>query len=132
MGRMDAQAQRAASSGLGSVANAKRHYVRHRPEDTVLYQVVEQHVETFFDAVAEQGASLPRFVREEFDAYLRCAGSNTVSSVLSATGAGTSISSRSVASAGGCALRAGCVEWPRAQPTFSTTCCPGFRRASGW
>ena len=72
MGRMDVQAERMASSGLGTVAKAKHHYVRHRPEDTVLYQIVEQHVEPFFDAVAEHGASLPRFVREEFDAYLRC------------------------------------------------------------
>jgi len=38
----------------------------------VLYQVVEQNVESFFDAVAEQGTSLPGFVRDEFDAYLRC------------------------------------------------------------
>ena len=44
----------------------------HRPEDTVLYQTIEQHVEPFSDAVAEQGARLPRFVREAFDAYLRC------------------------------------------------------------
>ena len=47
-------------------------YRRHRPEDTVLYGVVEQHAETFFDEHGERGGELPRFVREEFAAYLRC------------------------------------------------------------
>ncbi len=55
-----------------AVVDGQRGYARHRPEDTVLYQIVEQHVGAFFEAVSEQGASLPGFVREEFDACLRC------------------------------------------------------------
>ena len=55
-----------------AVVDGQRGYARHRPEDTVLYQIVEQHVGAFFEAVSEQGASLPGFVREEFDDYLRC------------------------------------------------------------
>ena len=47
-------------------------YRRHRPEDTVLYGVVEQHADAFFEGQVEQGRALPRFVREEFEAYLRC------------------------------------------------------------
>jgi hypothetical protein len=47
-------------------------YRRHRPEDTVLYGVVEQHAEAFFEGQVEQGRGLPRFVREELEAYLRC------------------------------------------------------------
>jgi len=68
---MDARAH--PERGTGSGGNDKpATYTRHRPEETVLYQVVEQNVESFFDAVAEQGTSLPGFVRDEFDAYLRC------------------------------------------------------------
>ena len=52
--------------------DGQRGYARHRPEDTVLYQTVEQHVGAFFETVSEQGASLPGFVREALDAYLRC------------------------------------------------------------
>ena len=69
MARMDARAHREQGTGGGK---AKRGYARHRPEDTVLYQIVEQHVEPFFQAVGEQGASLPGFVHKEFEAYLRC------------------------------------------------------------
>ena len=47
-------------------------YVRHRPEDTVLYAVVEEHAEAFFARLREQGASLPAFVHQEFARYLRC------------------------------------------------------------
>ena len=47
-------------------------YRRHRPEDTVLYGVVEQHANAFFEGQGERGSALPRFVRAEFEAYLRC------------------------------------------------------------
>ena len=56
-----------ASAGAGGAG-----YRRHRPEDTVLYGVVEQHADAFFEGQVEQGRGLPRFVREEFEAYLRC------------------------------------------------------------
>ena len=46
-------------------------YVRHRPEDTVLYAVVEEHAEAFFSQMEEQGASMPVFVHREFERYLR-------------------------------------------------------------
>ena len=45
-------------------------YERRRPEETVLYQLVAEHLETFFAQVeAETGAGLPEFVKEEFDAF---------------------------------------------------------------
>jgi len=46
--------------------------VRHRPEETVLYQVLERHHDAFFAQLEEQGRQVPGFVREEFEAYLRC------------------------------------------------------------
>jgi len=49
------------------------HYERHRPEQTVLYRLVQQHVATFFEqAESAVGADLPQFVKDEFDAFLEC------------------------------------------------------------
>ncbi len=49
------------------------HYQRRRPEQTTLYQLVQEHVETFFAQVErETGAGLPDFVKDEFDACLDC------------------------------------------------------------
>ena len=49
------------------------HYERHRPEQTTLYRLVQQHAATFFEqAEAAVGADLPQFVRDEFDAFLEC------------------------------------------------------------
>jgi len=56
-----------ASAGAGGAG-----YRLYRSEDTVLYGVVEQHADAFFEGQVEQGRGLPRFVREEFEAYLRC------------------------------------------------------------
>jgi ribosomal protein S27E len=47
-------------------------YARHRPESTLLYQLVEQHFPTFRDVRAASGRPLPDYVQEEFDAYLKC------------------------------------------------------------
>jgi ribosomal protein S27E len=33
---------------------------------------VEQQADAFFEGQGERGSALPRFVREEFEAYLRC------------------------------------------------------------
>ena len=38
----------------------------------MLYGVVEEHLESFYRALGEQGASLPAFVHAEFERYLRC------------------------------------------------------------
>ena len=49
------------------------HYERRRPEETVLYQLVQEHAESFFAQVeAETGVGLPDFVKEEFEAFLEC------------------------------------------------------------
>jgi len=46
-------------------------YRRHRPEQTVLYQCVEQHWDACVER-AELAGGLPRFVTREFEAYLKC------------------------------------------------------------
>ena len=49
------------------------HHERHRPEQTALYRLVQQHAATFFDqAEGAAGANLPQFVKDEFDAFLEC------------------------------------------------------------
>ncbi len=48
-------------------------YERRRPEETTLYQVVQDHIETFFAQVEQEtGTGLPQFVKDEFEAFLEC------------------------------------------------------------
>ncbi|MGH8503998.1 MAG: transposase zinc-binding domain-containing protein [Gammaproteobacteria bacterium] len=54
-------------------AGRRVHYERRRPEETTLYQLVQEYLETFLAQVElETGAELPEFVKEEFDAFLEC------------------------------------------------------------
>ncbi len=49
------------------------HYERRRPEETILYPLIQENLETFFAQVeAETGTSLPAFVKDEFEAFLEC------------------------------------------------------------
>ncbi|MBK6673376.1 MAG: transposase zinc-binding domain-containing protein, partial [Proteobacteria bacterium] len=47
-------------------------YARHRPESTLLYQLVEQHYPAFREMRAMAGRSLPDYIEDEFAAYLKC------------------------------------------------------------
>jgi ribosomal protein S27E len=47
-------------------------YQRHRPEQTLLYQLVEQYYPAFAAARAAQGKELPKHIQREFDGYLKC------------------------------------------------------------
>jgi len=52
---------------------AQAPYERRRPEETTLYQVIQDHVETFLAQVEqENGTGLPQFVKDEFEASLEC------------------------------------------------------------
>jgi hypothetical protein len=60
-----AQPQRAPDS-------APLHYERHRPEQTTLYRLVQQHAANFIaQTEASTGSELPRFIKDEFDALSR-------------------------------------------------------------
>ena len=49
------------------------HYERRCPEESVLYRLIQDHAESFFAQVeAQTGASLPEFIKAEFDAFLEC------------------------------------------------------------
>lgn len=47
-------------------------YRRHRPEQTLPYQLVERHYPEFVEFMRLQGRPLPTFVHREFDAFLEC------------------------------------------------------------
>jgi len=47
-------------------------YARLRPEATLLYQLVERHYLELAAAREGAGRPLPRYVQEEFEAYLKC------------------------------------------------------------
>ncbi len=45
-------------------------YCRHRPEETLLYQIIEHYYPLFAALRARQGRALPKFVQHEFEDYL--------------------------------------------------------------
>ena len=47
-------------------------YVRHRPETTLLYQVIREYWPEFQAELASHGKTLPAYVTKEFDEYLKC------------------------------------------------------------
>jgi hypothetical protein len=47
-------------------------YVRHRPEESVLYSAIQRELESFLARARAQGSGLPRFVEREFREFLRC------------------------------------------------------------
>lgn len=47
-------------------------YERHRPEQTLLYQLIERHYPAFQTLLSAQGNPLPIYVQQEFEAYLKC------------------------------------------------------------
>ena len=47
-------------------------YRRHRPEETSLYPLIDANLSVFLEHLRERDAPLPRFVVDEFKAYLRC------------------------------------------------------------
>ena len=49
------------------------HYERHRLEQTTPYRLVQQHAASFIaHTEASTGAEWPRFIKDEFDAFLEC------------------------------------------------------------
>ena len=47
-------------------------YARHRPEQTLLYQIVEAHYPAFLANLTARDKTLPAYVQREFEDYLTC------------------------------------------------------------
>jgi hypothetical protein len=47
-------------------------YERHKPEQTLLYQIIEKYYPQFLNHMGQQDKCLPKYVRSEFEAYLKC------------------------------------------------------------
>ena len=47
-------------------------YQRHRPEQTLLYQIVDEYYPAFAVLIADQGKELPSYVQREFEEFLKC------------------------------------------------------------
>jgi len=63
----------AASHSLHGIHRGRSHaYARRRPEESVLYGVVQAELETFLARARRRGHPVPRFVEREFRAYLEC------------------------------------------------------------
>jgi hypothetical protein len=60
-----------ATCGHADRVQRRDDYARRRPEETALYQCVAEHWAEFAERMEEHGG-LPRFVHEEFEAYLGC------------------------------------------------------------
>ena len=66
----------AAARSAGQEPGAGR-YRRHRPEQTLLYWIIEQHYPPFTTHMAGQGRPLPDYVQREFEDYLLAAAWST-------------------------------------------------------
>ena len=47
-------------------------YAPHRPEQTLLYQLIEAHYPAFVEHLAARERTLPAHVQHEFEDYLKC------------------------------------------------------------
>ena len=70
--RLTAREGRATSRLTGAAPTAAPTYARHAPERTLLQALVQAHYSDFIARLAAQDGSLPEYVREEFEAFLRC------------------------------------------------------------
>ena len=52
--------------------NSPTIYGRHRPETTLLYQVIREYWPEFQAELANQGKYLPAYITQEFEEYLKC------------------------------------------------------------
>jgi len=60
------------ASAAATAQAAAPTYARHAPERTLLQALVQAHYSDFIARLAAQDGSLPEYVREEFEAFLRC------------------------------------------------------------
>ena len=65
----------AGTAGLGGRKSARAfapRHERHRPEQTLLYQIVDKYYPEFLAQLAAEDRSLPDYVQREFTDFLKC------------------------------------------------------------
>ena len=55
-----------------SVVDQLFSYKRRSPENTILYKVLAEHLETFIERREIEGSPLPAYIKKELRAYLHC------------------------------------------------------------
>lgn len=61
-----------AAAGIAARDGDAGRYQRHRPEQTLLYRIVEAYYPAFTAHLVERGRELPGYVQREFEGYLKC------------------------------------------------------------
>jgi hypothetical protein len=62
----------ARATALKESAPPRPRHERHRPEQTLLYRIIDRHYPEFLACMAEQGKPLPLHIKKEFDEFLKC------------------------------------------------------------
>ena len=101
-------------------------YARHRPERTLLYQLVEQHYPAFRELRAAADRPLPDFVQQEFEAYLKCGRLEEGFLRVGASNVMPRSSWRSAARSVGSARPAAGGAWPRPRRCWPMRYCPNI------
>ena len=58
--------------GMSAALQTPPKYSRRRPELTPCYKILQGHLDTFIAEREAEGRPLPDYIKEEFEAYMRC------------------------------------------------------------
>ncbi len=61
-----------AMAGNADANTRASRYQRHKPESTLLYQLIARYYPAFKDRILAEGRTLPGYVQREFDDFLKC------------------------------------------------------------
>lgn len=59
-------------SARNAVKDVASGFQRHRPEQTLLYKLIDRYYPRFLAHMEKQSRPLPRYVQREFEDYLIC------------------------------------------------------------
>ena len=62
----------ARATALKESSPSRPRHERHRPEQTLLYRIIDRYYPEFLACMAEQGKPLPFHIKKEFDEFLKC------------------------------------------------------------
>ena len=98
-------------------------YQSHRPEQTLLYQIVDEYYPAFAALMAEQGKELPGYVQREFENFSNAGGWSMAFYGFAASLATPSTWSLSAVSVAVSARAVGRGGWPKVPPCWLMKYC---------